>query len=178
MTMADTVAVMNSGRIEQLGSPVELYERPRTTFVANFLGQSNLIDGTVESRDGDLAIVAVPGGRLAVPTDRMPDTDQVHVGVRPEKLNLTPADQVSGTASQPNRLAAVVTESRFIGVSTEYAVRTDAGLQLTAFVQNAGRHQPMAPGVEVEVSWDPAHTFALDVRQAADAGLDPAGAAL
>jgi spermidine/putrescine transport system ATP-binding protein len=178
MTMADTVAVMNSGRIEQLGSPVELYERPRTTFVANFLGQSNLIDGTVESRDGDLAIVAVPGGRLAVPMDRMPDTDQVHVGVRPEKLNLTPADQVSGTASQPNRMAAVVTESRFIGVSTEYAVRTDAGLQLTAFVQNAGRHQPMAPGAEVEVSWDPAHTFALDVRQAADAGLDPAGAAL
>ena len=75
--------------------------------------------------DGDLAIIAVPGGRLAVPVDRMPDTNQVHVGVRPEKLNLVPAEQAPGTASQPNRLAAVVTESRFIGVSTEYAVRSE-----------------------------------------------------
>jgi spermidine/putrescine transport system ATP-binding protein len=175
MTMADTVAVMNDGRIEQLGSPVELYEHPKTTFAANFLGQSNLIDGAVESTDGDLAIVAVPGGRLAVPLDRMPGTSQVHVGVRPEKLTLTPADQAESIPSHHNRLSAVVVETRFLGVSTEYIVRILSGQRLAIFVQNAGQPDQLAPGADVSVSWDPAHTFALDVRQAADAGLDHAG---
>ena len=176
MTMADTVAVMNEGKIEQLGSPVELYENPKTTFVANFLGQSNLIDGTVESTDGDLAIVAVPGGRLAVPQDRMPATSEVHVGVRPEKLSLTASDDSSAIPSHFNRLSAVVTETRFLGVSTEYIVSTATGERMAVFVQNAGQPDQLAPGAEVTVSWDPAHTFALDVRQAADAGLSPAGA--
>ena len=54
MTMADTVAVMNAGVIEQMGAPEELYENPRTTFVANFLGQSNLIEGKITGRAGDL----------------------------------------------------------------------------------------------------------------------------
>ncbi len=176
MTMADTVAVMNDGRIEQLGSPVELYESPRTTFVANFLGQSNLIDGTVESRNGDLAIVSVPGGRLAVPQDRMPGTNAVHVGVRPEKLTLSQSDESDALPSHLNRLSAIVVETRFLGVSTEYIVQTTAGERLTVFVQNAGQLGRLAPGAEVTVAWEPAHTFALDVRQAADAGLSPAGA--
>ncbi len=175
MTMADTVAVMNEGRIDQLGSPVELYEHPKTTFVANFLGQSNLIDGSVESQNGDLAVIAVPGGQLAVPKDRMPETSQVHVGVRPEKLTLAPRDRADSIPSHFNRLAAVVDETRFMGVSTEYIVRTTAGERLTVFVQNAGQPDRLAPGADVTVSWDPAHTFALDMRQAADAGLSPAG---
>ena len=70
MTMADTIAVMNAGVIEQMGAPDELYENPRTTFVANFLGQSNLIEGQIKSRSGDLATVDMHGIDVSVPSAR------------------------------------------------------------------------------------------------------------
>src|SRR5207342_825273 len=83
MTMADTVAVMNDGRIEQMGSPVELYESPQTTFVANFLGQSNLITGHLTG-SGDTAItVAVHGQSVALPRERVTSSrSEILVGVR------------------------------------------------------------------------------------------------
>ena len=70
MTMADTVAVMNAGRIEQMGPPAELYDLPRTAFVANFLGQSNLVRGTVVSDDGDVVAVRTRAGKVVVPSAR------------------------------------------------------------------------------------------------------------
>ncbi|HEX4787287.1 MAG TPA: ATP-binding cassette domain-containing protein, partial [Actinospica sp.] len=70
MTMADTIAVMNAGGIEQLGSPEELYENPATTFVANFLGQSNLVAGTVTGKDGDVIAVDAHGHRVTLPGAR------------------------------------------------------------------------------------------------------------
>ncbi len=70
MTMADTIAVMNAGRIEQLGDPTTLYENPRTTFVANFLGQSNLVAATLVGRDGEHLVVEAHGQRLALPAAR------------------------------------------------------------------------------------------------------------
>ncbi|HET9423593.1 MAG TPA: ABC transporter ATP-binding protein, partial [Nocardioides sp.] len=87
MTMADTVAVMNKGIIEQLGAPTELYENPRSTFVANFLGQSNLIEGRVKSRAGDLVTVDMHGVDVRVPTDRAHvEGDAGWIGIRPEKV--------------------------------------------------------------------------------------------
>ncbi|WP_448631822.1 hypothetical protein [Cellulomonas soli] len=77
MTMADTVAVMNRGRIEQMGAPAELYEHPRTAFVANFLGQSNLAPGTVvEELDGGALLgVDLHGTRVLVPRSRAVRTE-------------------------------------------------------------------------------------------------------
>src|SRR6478609_5039176 len=93
MTMADTVAVMNAGRIEQMGPPAELYDLPRTAFVANFLGQSNLVRGTVSSDDGDVVTVATRAGQVVVPSARATArTGDVVMGVRPEKVRLTRAD--------------------------------------------------------------------------------------
>lgn len=179
MTMADTVAVMNAGRIEQLGPASELYEHPRTTFVANFLGQSNLIPGTVADRDGALDVVAVPGGRLAVPTERMHAAGvDVHLGVRPEKVAVTHLHDAETTPLATNRLEGVIAGSRFTGVSTEYIVRTAAGPTVTVFVQNVGGDDRLAAGAEVVVHWDPQHTFALDARESAAAGLDPDAAEL
>src|SRR6266480_4367385 len=92
LTMADTIAVMNEGRIEQMGSGEELYERPRTEFVANFLGISNLLDGTVGSRDGAMATFdAEVGERVLVPTDRFNHVNggAVRIGVRPEKIAIS-----------------------------------------------------------------------------------------
>ena len=94
MTMADEIAVMSDGRIEQAGGAEDLYERPRTAFVANFLGISNLIDGRLGATAGDLTTVEThDGATLHVPGERVGphDTDAVRVGVRPEKIVLVPA---------------------------------------------------------------------------------------
>ena len=89
MTMADTVAVMNKGRIEQMGAPEDLYDLPRTTFVANFLGRSNLVAGSVTRNSGGEVEVQLDGGKVAAPIDRAVNSEgKVWVGVRPEKVHL------------------------------------------------------------------------------------------
>ena len=89
MTMADTIAVMNKGRIEQMGAPEELYELPTTAFVANFLGQSNLFSGPVTASAGDTIVVDVAGRKISTPTSRAQrHTGEVTIGVRPEKLTV------------------------------------------------------------------------------------------
>ncbi|MGI8575504.1 MAG: ABC transporter ATP-binding protein, partial [Egibacteraceae bacterium] len=109
MTMADTIAVMRAGRVEQLGSPVELYERPRTEFVANFLGQSNLLEGTVTGHDGDQALVEVHGVKVRAPAEDVPDAGPVRIGVRPEKIRLVPAGKRE-ERGEGNKIDGVVTE--------------------------------------------------------------------
>jgi spermidine/putrescine transport system ATP-binding protein len=149
MTMADTIAVMNRGRIEQLGAPHELYERPRTAFVAGFLGKSNLLDGAV-----------VNGGvvRLSDGSEVRADVDgrggDVAVGVRPEKVRID--------GDGPNRLTGTVRESAYVGVATEIVVGTPAG-DITVFHQNAeaGGVIP-AEGSQVTVSWSPDASFVID----------------
>src|SRR3954462_8105478 len=96
MTMADTIAVMNGGRIEQAGSATDLYERPQTAFVANFLGISNLVDARVRAVDnGHTRAETHHGAELHVPSERCAPhgSDDVRVGVRPEKIRLVPAGE-------------------------------------------------------------------------------------
>ena len=162
MTMADTVAVMNAGRIEQMGSPAQLYELPRTAFVANFLGQSNLLRGTVVE-SGQVTIgVDVAGRRMRVPTERaVSTTGSVLVGVRPEKLHLLhdgedlPHDvNVLG----PGR----VTDVSFSGVSTQYQVEVPGAGTIGVFVQNILGGSTTAVGDTVQLACSVRHTFALD----------------
>ncbi|MDH6710321.1 spermidine/putrescine transport system ATP-binding protein [Kitasatospora sp. MAA19] len=169
MTMADTIAVMNGGRVEQLGAPAELYENPGTTFVANFLGQSNLLPAEVTGTDGGDLLLTAAGARLAVPKARCAtDAKQVHLGVRPEKITIAHAS--AEVADGRNRLAGTVLDSSFIGVSTQYVVRTDGGQEVTVFEQNMERDARIVPGAAVLLHWNPAHSFALDAAQAIDAG--------
>jgi spermidine/putrescine transport system ATP-binding protein len=169
MTMADTIAVMNAGRIEQLGSPQELYESPTTTFVANFLGQSNLLAGRVGSRSGGDLVVEVRGRRLVVPAARsQAGGSELLVGVRPEKIRLVTdaADAVEGQ----NRLdGGVVVDASFTGVSTQYLVRLPWEQELTVFTQNLAVGGVLPVGTPVSLAWDPSHTFALDGDAAAGA---------
>ena len=160
MTMADTIAVMRAGQVEQLGSPVELYEHPRTEFVANFLGQSNLLDGRVAGRDGDAAIVEVHGTRVRVPADDLPAQGQVRVGVRPEKLDIVPSGDGDGDDAR-NALDGTVVDSSFIGVSVQYLVRTAWDDELMVFAQNRAPSHEVAPGTQVSLRWHPAQTFVL-----------------
>jgi spermidine/putrescine transport system ATP-binding protein len=170
MTMADTIAVMNQGVIEQLGPPDELYDRPATTFVSNFLGQSNLVRAEVVGPDGDDLIVEVHGSKLKAPQSRARRTDgTVWLGVRPEKVLL---DKPGGDgADGSNTLSGgVVTDVSFIGVSTQYLVRMPWGQELTVFEQNSGVRATSATGDQVALRWPPEHTFLLDADQDAHAG--------
>ncbi|MEV6974225.1 ABC transporter ATP-binding protein [Kitasatospora sp. NPDC093806] len=175
MTMADTIAVMNGGRVEQLGAPAELYENPATTFVANFLGQSNLLPAEVTGNAGADLLLTAGGARLTVPRARCATAaGRVHLGVRPEKITI--AHGSAEVAEGRNRLAGTVLDSSFIGVSTQYLVRTDGGQEVTVFEQNMERDDRIVPGAPVVLHWNPAHSFALDATQAIDAGTGEAAA--
>jgi len=150
MTMADAIAVMHDGVIEQLGTPTELYESPRTAFVAGFLGISNLLvgtadgNGTVRLSDGTAVRVPAAAGR----------SGEVSIGIRPEKVRLGGGEE--------NRLAGEVRESAYIGVSTQYVVDTTAGA-ITLYVQNAEPGASSArPGDQVSVGWSPEATFVVE----------------
>ncbi|WP_341926660.1 ABC transporter ATP-binding protein [Nocardioides psychrotolerans] len=170
MTMADTVAVMNAGVIEQMGAPAELYENPRSTFVANFLGQSNLISGTVVSRAADVTTVDMHGIQVSVPTERTHvDGDQGWVGIRPEKVLLgEPGEELDAPGNTIP--GGVITDVSFVGVSTQYLVRMPWGQELQVFEQNTGRRRMFAVGEKVELSWRPEYAFLLDQSQDATAG--------
>jgi spermidine/putrescine transport system ATP-binding protein len=153
MTMADAIAVMNRGRIEQLGPPSELYERPATAFVAGFLGVSNLLLGTVTAPN---RVRLDTGDELAAdPGDR---TGRVAVGIRPEKLRLGPA------SNGDNSLSGTVKETAYVGVATQYVVETGAGT-LIVYVQNDGAAPSLQPGGAVTLSWSPHATFVVDPAQ-------------
>jgi spermidine/putrescine transport system ATP-binding protein len=170
MTMADTVAVMNAGVIEQMGAPTELYENPRSTFVANFLGQSNLIEGQVRSRAADLVTVDMNGIDVSIPAERAHAAgDRGWVGIRPEKVLI---GDVGAELDAPGNTipGGVVTDVSFIGVSTQYLVRMPWGQELQVFSQNTGRTRIFAVGDKVELSWRPEYAFLLDASQDASAG--------
>jgi spermidine/putrescine transport system ATP-binding protein len=172
MTMADTIAVMNAGRVDQMGAPTDLYENPATTFVANFLGQSNLLRARVDARGADDVVLAVSGRRIRMRAARLhTDANEVWMGVRPEKIFIVPAS-AAAQADGLNVLDGVVTDSSFIGVSTQYLVRMPWGQELMVFSQNVARDTQPRPGDEVLLTWDRSHTFALDASQDADAGAE------
>ncbi|WP_030928290.1 ABC transporter ATP-binding protein [Streptomyces sp. NRRL B-24720] len=175
MTMADTVAVMNAGRVEQLGAPADLYENPKTTFVANFLGTSNLIEGEITESGTDIVVgvggstLRLPAGRCSAPTAR---GGKILVGIRPEKISLASAGEADTIAAGRNRVTGRIVDSSFIGVSTQYVVESPAGKALQVYEQNVGHRAGLTRGAEVVLHWDPQHTFGLDAAQDIDAGVE------
>jgi spermidine/putrescine transport system ATP-binding protein len=150
MTMADRIVIMNSGHIEQLGTPTELYESPRTAFVAGFLGVSNLLEGEVV---GDGTVKLTDGTIVRVPPEALNRTGFLQIGVRPEKLRIGGGEE--------NSLVGTVTESAYIGVSTQYILDTPAG-PVTVYVQNDRSGGQVATGERLTLSWSPESTFVVD----------------
>src|SRR6478735_9218561 len=152
MTMADKIAVMNHGRIEQLGTPTELYETPATAFVAGFLGVSNLIPGTVSGSD---TVQLRRGPEVRVRPEALQGrTGEVAVGIRPEKIALG--------QGQANVLDGTIVEEAYVGVATQYIVETDCG-RLTVYRQNATPGlNGASPGQRLTLSWSPDSTFVVD----------------
>ncbi|WP_030753712.1 ABC transporter ATP-binding protein [Streptomyces sp. NRRL F-5135] len=188
MALADTVAVMNAGRVEQLGPPAELYDRPGTPFVAGFLGTSNLVEATVTTTGGDEITVTAGGVALRVPAGRCPRDiargDTLLIGVRPEKISLTHADDTGtgsggvggaadgggSVADGRNRLTGRIVDAAFLGVSTQYVIDSPVRAGLEVYVQNVDHGRGPWPGAEVVLHWDPAHTFGLRDEPAAATG--------
>ena len=170
MTMADTVAVMNKGKIEQMGAPRDLYELPRTAFVANFLGKSNLMPGTVTEDLGDAVAVNVAGHRLVMPKERtVAHHGAAVVGVRPEKMRVMDVtDEYSASA---NMLTGTVLDASFTGVSTEYLVEVQGIGTIATFSQNMGQ-APAQRGDTVRMTWEPEFSFGLDGSEKTTTGQD------
>ena len=177
MTMADTIAVMNQGEIEQMGSPYELYTNPKTTFVANFLGRTNLIKGKVLGREGsgadEVVKVDMYGTVVSIKASRAHTTGKEGwIGIRPEKVLIQPEGKPIDAPG--NHLSgAVVTGSSYVGVSTEYVLTMPWGQELMCFEQNTGRRGGLVQvGTKVDVSWRPEFAFLLDASQDVEAGLE------
>ena len=161
MTMADTVAVMNRGRIEQMGAPEELYELPTTAFVANFLGQSNLFTGEVVSSGERSIVVDIAGRKVEVPRERAQrHAGEVTIGVRPEKLTLHTSEPAAASGVNligPGRVHDV----SFSGVSTQYQIGIPGLGNVVLFAQNIAFGPVVNDGAEVWLSWKVEHSFGL-----------------
>ena len=170
MTMADTIAVMNEGEIEQMGTPADLYDNPKTAFVANFLGQSNLIKGTISGNDGSNLVVDLFGQKIALPKDRSHAIDNsIYAGIRPEKFRISRlSTPVNGNVLTGGKIEDV----SYIGVSTQYQVAMPWGQELMVFEQNDDGVAPFSPGEDVNISWESGFTFALRGDEDAEAGME------
>lgn len=179
MTMSDRIAVMREGRIEQLGTPEELYERPHSDFVANFLGVSNLLEAEVAGREGGTLTVRLPtGALLRAPANGADTAGRVRIGVRPEKLHVQPIAEGGADAADASRneIEGVVLDSSYIGVSTQYVVETPDGRRLVVYAQNletSGASEVLADGQPVRLSWKPQHTFVISTEPGKAQGREP-----
>ncbi len=164
MTMSDRIAVMNKGRYEQLADPASLYERPRTRFVAGFLGVSNLLPSTPgDTADGYAIAQLADGTNVRVPAALTEGLERYEVGVRPEKIRMR--ELTEDVPASMNQLLGTVTDASYLGVSTSYQVETRGGGSVTVYEQNverATRAELWEPGEEVRLTWSPDHTFAVE----------------
>lgn len=169
MDMADTVAVMNLGKIEQMGAPEALYDRPRTAFVARFLGQSNIFVGDVVEATDSVIAISCNGQRIATPKARSEKhSGKIAVGVRPEKVTFH--EDKPNLGSEHNLVGpGEIIDIRFTGVSNQYLIDVPGFGDFTVFAQNVGKSPVVELGAQVWISWKVEHGFGLsDLPSKAD----------
>ncbi len=153
LTMSDRIAVMNQGRVEQVGTPREIYEAPETVFVADFLGASNLMDATARGADGrGRCRVEVGGRELAAALGDTAMTGACKVIIRPERVRLEKPGPASDTE---NRVAGTVERSIYIGSAFQLIVRLDIGCTIEVEIQNTGSQTDFEAGSEVSACLPP-----------------------
>ncbi len=169
LTMSDRIAVMHAGRVEQLGTPEELYDQPATRFVADFIGRTNLLRGTVKAIDGQRAQVALSSGELcAVEGDGLVAGRAVELSVRPEVIHLFVANGTANLTS--TSLRGRVEQAAYLGATFSYVVRTRGGLELVAHAPKSdGR---LVVGTEVDVEWRPEDALVLAGRATGDSPFE------
>jgi spermidine/putrescine transport system ATP-binding protein len=158
LTMSDRIAVMNRGRVEQVADPERVYERPQTTFVAGFIGVSNLMPAAV-SGPGEVRLDHGP--TLRVPTDGLSPGEHCNAVVRPEKLRIEALEGAGAPSSNGvPRVDGVVESSVYLGTSTQIVVDLGGDVHMTVLVPNASeseRQRLPGGGARVSLSWEPEH---------------------
>ena len=175
MNMSDRIAIMNNGRIEQVGRPVEIYENPASIFIARFLGEANLVEGTIEAMLAGVATLRTAGGlrlRARIDSD-VPAGTRVNLFVRPERVTLAslppagvPAARADETgvnklSAAPNRATGRLVQTSFLGNILRHVVEIDPGVHMTVDLQNASAGLLRAAGATVELSWRVADSLIL-----------------
>ena len=163
MTLCDRIAIFNEGRVVQVGAPSRVYERPATTFAANFLGDANLFRGRVVARDGFQVIECGDGIEIAT-GDPLPSAGGVvALAVRPEKISLWPADSAPVGTEGENRLSGEIVHTIYSGSSITYRLAVP-GRELMVFEQNRSA-RPYAPGDRVVATWPAEHTVVVEEQK-------------
>jgi len=146
LTMSDRIAVMNAGKILQLGDPQEIYEHPSSRFVADFIGETNMLSGTVDIVDGKHATVTIPtvgqiratvadsgfSGKVGHPVD---------ISIRPERMSLHNPDHLHADPAPGNRLDGTIVEAIYLGTHSQLVVRFADGQTATVHLQNIALHR-------------------------------------
>jgi spermidine/putrescine transport system ATP-binding protein len=177
LTMSDRIAVMSNGVVEQVGAPEDVYERPRTTFVAGFIGVSNLMPGTVASADGGSGLVRLDSGlEVKTAVDGIANGERCHAVVRTEKLLIHHAADSPGDGLPS--VEGVVESSVYLGTSTQIVVRLPGDVSMTVLVPNASeaeRARLPGGGAAVRLSWAPEHMHVVrESAASADADAEAA----
>ncbi|MCB0876743.1 MAG: ABC transporter ATP-binding protein [Solirubrobacterales bacterium] len=162
LTMSDRIAVMNRGIVEQVAEPVEVYERPATTFVAGFIGVSNLMPGVVRSLSGDKAEVELEAGvTVSAEANGLATGEQCHAVVRPEKLFVAKKGEVAPQqGADAQSVDGVVASSVYLGTATQLVVELRGGSRMTVLCPNTDESERQSlpgGGAEVSLSWTPEH---------------------
>lgn len=157
MAMSDRICLMNQGRIEQIGTPQELYFRPQSVFVAEFLGESNIFEAAVLQGGDPIALRGPAGMAIRARGDASIESGAiVKVMIRPERLRL-----LSDGETTENMVVGKVRESVFVGGVTRYFVQLRNGLELSLKQLSADATEMQQPGSEVRIGWSAAHTLVL-----------------
>jgi spermidine/putrescine transport system ATP-binding protein len=157
LTMSDRIAVMNRGRVEQVGVPEDVYERPATTFVAGFIGVSNLMPATVA---GPGRVRLESGPEVRGDTGDLDAGEGCYVVVRPEKLQVEPGDTGDSASNGSPRVEGIVESSLYLGTATQIVVGLGDEVRMTVLVPNASeseRQRLPGGGARVALRWDPEH---------------------
>jgi putative spermidine/putrescine transport system ATP-binding protein len=159
LTMSDRIAVFHQGRIRQIGTPDELYERPESAFVAQFVGENNRLEGTLCELEGRRCRVRLEDGTevAAEAVDAAPIGSSVVLSVRPERIRVEPPE----SAENPNRFPALVDEVIYYGDHARVRLRFARTASVTIKVSTAGGPRPLTPGTSVAIGWMAEHCRAF-----------------
>ena len=160
LTMSDRVAVFDDGRIQQLAPPDELYEKPENSFVAQFIGENNTLDGVVEEIKGDICTVKLDSGEIisALPVNVSQPGERTKVSIRPERVEFNPERLQEGT----HTLKAEVLEFIYMGDIFRTRLRVAGTDEFVIKTRNAPDQRRLKPGETIKIGWLPEDCRALD----------------
>jgi spermidine/putrescine ABC transporter ATP-binding subunit len=163
MNMSDRIAIMDNGRIEQVGRPAEIYDNPASNFIARFLGEANLVAGTVESVIAGVATLRTSGG-LLMRARAQPDLRPgiaAHLFVRPERIDIAAAGAPRSAPAEANVACGRLAQTSFLGNILRHAVEVEPGIEVTVDVQNSRADLFRSSGQAVVLSWSPTDAVIL-----------------